>query len=215
MLCIVRDIREISNNMPNILTLDVIEKALRLLSQRLDLIQSDPLQLVVCGGTALIATNLRQGTTKDVDIVALINAHNELLSPAPLPAVLLEQADQVARDLGLFDNWLNNGPSSGDGGLYQMGLPDGFVARLTPRKFGSRLTVHFIGRLDQIHFKLYAVADQQGGVHVADLRALKPADAELESAARWAMTHDVSDNFKMVLKETLRELGHESVAQRI
>jgi len=29
------------------------------------------------------------------------------------------------------------------------------------------------------------------------------------------MTHDVSDGFKMVLKETLRELGHESVAENI
>ena len=51
--------------------------------------------------------------------------------------------------------------------------------------------------------------------HIADLHALNPTDAELEAAARWAMTHDVSESFRCVLKELLTEMNHESVAQII
>ena len=215
MLLIVRGISTISDNMPDLITTDHLEKAFRLLSGRLDLAQTEPVRVVVCGGSALIATGLRQRTTKDVDIVALMNSSAHLISPDPLPSFLLEAAQQVARDLGLFDNWLNNGPSSGEGGLYQMGLPQGIADRLTAREYGPRLTIYFIGRLDQIHFKLYAAADQRDGTHLTDLRALNPTGGELETAARWAMTHDVSEGFKTVLRETLRELGHDSVAEHI
>jgi hypothetical protein len=201
--------------MPNPISHDNIDQALSLLAGRLDLAQTDPVRLVICGGSALIAMSLRQRTTRDVDVVALLSLAQEPISPDPLPDFLLRAADQVARDLGLFEGWLNNGPSRGEGGLFQMGLPEGFVGRLTEKKYGPRLAVYFIGRLDQIHFKLYAAADQRDGTHLNDLKALHPTAEELEAAARWAMTHDVSEGFKMVLKELLTQLGHESVAERI
>jgi hypothetical protein len=161
----------------------------------------------------LIATGLRHRTTHDADVVALLDEAGELVDPAPLPAALLEAAAQVGRDLGLGERWLNNGPSEGEGGLFQMGLPEGLVSRLSKSVYGPHLTVYFVGRLDQIHFKLYAAADQRGAVHLEDLRALKPIDEELESAARWAMTHDVSPGFRQVLQELLKEMGHETVAR--
>ena len=215
MLCIVRDRRTINSFMSNPISHDNIDQALSLLAGRLDLAQTDPVRLVICGGSALIAMSLRRRTTRDMDVVALLSAAQEPISPDPLPDFLLRAADQVARDLGLFEGWLNNGPSRGEGGLFQMGLPEGFVGRLTEKKYGPRLAVFFIGRLDQIHFKLYAAADQRDGTHLNDLKALHPTAAELEAAARWAMTHDVSEGFKMVLKELLTQLGHESVAERI
>ena len=215
MLCIVRDRRTINSFMPNPISHDNIDQALSLLAGRLDLAQTDPVRLVICGGSALIAMSLRRRTTRDMDVVALLSAAQEPISPDPLPDFLLRAADQVARDLGLFEGWLNNGPSRGEGGLFQMGLPEGFVGRLTEKEYGPRLAIYFIGRLDQIHFKLYAAADQRDGTHLNDLKALHPTAAELEAAARWAMTHDVSEGFKMVLKELLTQLGHESVAERI
>ena len=215
MLCIVRDRRTINGFMPNPISHENIDQALSLLAGRLDLAQTDPVRLVICGGSALIAVSLRRRTTRDMDVVALLSAAQEPISPDPLPDFLLRAADQVARDLGLFEGWLNNGPSRGEGGLFQMGLPEGFVGRLTEKKYGPRLAVYFIGRLDQIHFKLYAAADQRDGTHLNDLKALHPTAEELEAAARWAMTHDVSEGFKMVLKELLTQLGHESVAERI
>lgn len=177
--------------------------------------QTEPVRLVICGGSALIAMGLRQRTTNDADVIAMLNATGELASPDPLPPFLLEASAQVARDLGLKENWLNNEPSRNDGGLFQMGLPVGFGDRLTRQVFGPRLTIYFIGRLDQIHFKLYAAADQRDDTHIADLRALKPTEAELEAAARWAMTHDVSEGFRMVLIELLKQMGYESVAKNI
>ena len=145
--------------------------------------------------------------------MALIKA-GHLASPAPLPDALLKAVAEVAEDLGLDGNWLNNGPSSGEGGLFQMGLPAGFGERLTSMAYGGRLTVHFIDRLDHIHFKLYASVDR-GGYHIEDLRALDPTTEELEAAARWSMTHDVSEGFQMVLKRLLEELGYEDVAEGV
>jgi hypothetical protein len=197
------------------LTKESLERAFKLLSGRLDLMQAEPVRLVVCGGSALIATGLRQRTTNDADVVAMLSLNGELVNPDPLPPSLLEASAQVARDLGLEENWLNNGPSRNDGGLFQMGLPLGLTGRLTKQVFGPRLAIYFIGRLDQIYFKLYAAADQREDTHIADLRALKPTDAELSDAARWAMTHEVSDGFKMVLTELLNQMGYESVAKNI
>jgi hypothetical protein len=192
-----------------------LERSFKLLAGRLDLMLAEPVRLVICGGSALIATGLRQRATHDADVVAMLNEAGELVSPAPLPPFLLEAAAQVARDLGLSKHWLNNGPSRDEGGLFQMGLPAGLSDRLTEKVFGPRLRVYFIGRLDQIHFKLYAAADQRDDTHMADLRALKPTDDELAAAARWAMTHDVSEGFRWVLQELLRQMGHESVANII
>jgi hypothetical protein len=142
--------------MSELLTKEVLDRAFRLLSGRLELAQSEPARLVICGGSALIAMGFRQRTTDDADVVAMISENGELISPDPLPPALLVASAQVARDLGLNEDWLNNEPSRNDGGLFQMGLPHGFADRLTKKAFGSRLAIFYIGRLDQIFFKLYA-----------------------------------------------------------
>ena len=123
-------------------------------------------------------------TTKDVDIVALMDANNLLVDPAPLPEELLVAAKEVADTLNLTQDWLNNGPSSGDGGLFRLGLPDGFKERLVRNYQGNKLTVYYINRLDQIHFKLYAAIDQLGSYHASDLKQLSPSDDELLQAVR-------------------------------
>jgi hypothetical protein len=93
-------------------------------------------------------------------------------------------------------------------------VPTGFADRLTERVYGSRLTVYFIGRRDQIFFKLFSAADR-GGVDLGDLAALQPTSEEVEEAANWAMTIDVSEGFRMLLQELLTKLGYESIAKRI
>ncbi len=192
----------------------LLYKALKLLSARLGQKGGSPYSIVVCGGSALIAMDLVPRTTKDVDVVALMDIAERLADPDPLPEDLLNSAREVAPVLGLMANWLNNGPSRGEGGLYRMGLPDGFASRLRKESFGTHLTVYWVSRRDQIHFKVYAAVDR-GGYHVADLKALDPSDEELERAARWAMSHDVSEGFHQVLVSMLNKLGHEDVAQRI
>lgn len=191
------------------------DQALRLLSGRLSLTEATPYNLVVCEGTALVANELVMRATRDVDIVAMVDVNGNLVDPAPLPELLVEAAKVVAEDLGLPDNWLNNGPSSGEGGLFRMGLPDGFLDRVAWKTFGNNLKVGFIGRHDQIHFKLYAAVDQMGSYHATDLQTLEPTDEELLIAAAWTRTHDPSEGYLQSLKWFFTEFGYEQLVERI
>jgi hypothetical protein len=191
-----------------------IEEALRYLAGILEIEEAPRIGLVVCGGTALAAMKFVARATKDVDIVALMDKNERLFDPAPLPENLIKAAKETAQALTLPDNWLNNGPSSGDGGLFRLGLPDGFAKRLTKVSFGKSLDVYFIGRLDQIHFKLYASIDRSG-YHADDLRRLEPSTEELRTAAAWSFTHDPSEGYKEMAKLFLRSFGYEKVAEEI
>jgi hypothetical protein len=158
--------------------------------------------LVVIGGSALLALGLVERTTRDVDVLAI--AGPEGLAPAdPLTSALAQARDRVAQDFGLPTNWLNPGPTD----LLRWGLPDGFLSRVETRFYGTALTVRYAGRLDQIHFKLYAMVDQGAGRHEADLRALDPTADELLAAARWTRTHDPSEGFRNELVAALAHLG--------
>ena len=191
------------------------DQALRLLSGRLSLTEATPYNLVVCGGTALVANELVMRATRDVDIVAMVDVNGNLVDPAPLPELLVEAAKVVAEDLGLPDNWLNNEPSGGEGGLFRMGLPDGFLDRVAWKTFGNNLKVGFIGRHDQVHFKLYAAVDQMGSYHATDLQTLEPTDEELLIAAAWTRTHDPSEGYLQSLKWFFTEFGYEQLVERI
>ncbi|MFC1766550.1 hypothetical protein ACFL6U_31285 [Planctomycetota bacterium] len=192
-----------------------IEKALKLLEGRLMFNNSPRYTLVVCGGTALNALQLVLRTTQDVDIVALLDNCHELVDPAPFPQDLVTAAQEVAATLNLAKDWLNNGPSSGDGGLFRLGLPQGFKQRLVQSYSGERLTIYLASRLDQIHFKLYAAIDQLGSYHAADLRELQPTENELLQALRWAITHDPSDGFRFAAKLFLDGFGYASLVDRL
>jgi hypothetical protein len=205
-----------TTNNPNVgmqLNRENLDKIFGLLDYRLYENNANPIEVVVCGDSSLILTGMVSRTTKDVDILAL-KSSGALLSPDPLPVELLKASKEVAEDLGLPDKWLNNAPSQGEGGLFQMGLPEGLQKRLHSHQYGSCLTVHFIDRLDQIFFKLYASADR-GGYHIDDLLALKPSEKEIEKAAKWAMSHDVSEGFRMILKKMLGELQYEETSKRL
>lgn len=161
-------------------------------------------EIVVIGGSALTALGLVRRATRDVDLLAI--AENGVLHPAePLPDALRTARGRVARDFDLDGNWLNSGPTD----LLEWGLPVGFMTRVVTRHYGQALTVHFAGRVDQIHFKLFAMVDQAGGRHEADLRALHPSNDELIAAARWSITQDPSPGYRMVLMDALSALGVE------
>jgi hypothetical protein len=159
-------------------------------------------ELVVVGGSALLALELVERTTKDVDVVALRQA-GSLSKADPLPPDLIDARNRVASDFGLSEDWLNPGPAS----LMDLGLPEGFLRRVSTWDLGAGLTVHFASRLDQIHLKLYALVDQGLGKHEGDLRALKPSREELIQAARWTRTHDPSPGFLEMLERALHYLG--------
>lgn len=159
-------------------------------------------ELVVIGGSGLLALGLIERSTRDVDLIAL-RSGDEFGSAKPLPTSLATARDRVARDFALPSDWLNPGPTD----MLRFGLPDGFIDRLERRDYGDGLTVYFASRYDQVHFKLYALVDQGPGKHEADLRALSPTQDELLAAARWSRLHDPSEGYERVLREVLAHLG--------
>jgi len=197
--------------MPKKLGSETLEQALKLLAEKLGFDRAEPASLVVCGGASLIALGLVSRTTKDVDVLALMDEQGQLLPSQPLPESVNRAVSEIASQLDLYPNWLNGGPTD----LLKWGLPEGFRNRLTRRDYGACPTIWHVSRLDQIHFKVFAATDAGPGRHVDDLLQLKPTKAELLSAARWALTQDASQGFVMVLKEMLRELGHEDIAKPV
>ena len=192
-----------------------VETILDALGEQLEPSAEEPVELLVCGGSALIVWGLAQRTTKDVDVLALVTRSEtgqvSLIKAKPLPEAFITASNKVSRDFNLPENWINTEPTS----AVDLGLPDGIMERVTTREFGRKLTVHFMGRYDQIHFKLYASADQGAGRHFDDLLALSPTDKELDQAARWSMTHDVSEGYRQVLKDLLNHMGYGDVAEKL
>ncbi len=62
-------------------------------------------------------------------------------------------------------------------------------------------------RHDLILMKLYAAADSQGpsSVHYQDLLALEPTHDELDAAAVWVRTQDVSPEFSSILDQVVEQ----------
>lgn len=191
-----------------------IDDILTALDRQIGVLGGRKISLVVCGGSALAALGyFNRTTTKDVDIlgtVEIISGKIVVKHLSGLPEWLKSPAEKVARDFNLPGHWLNTGPSD----QVKSGLPEGFVERLHEKLYGNHLTVYFISRLDQIHFKLYASIDR-GGYHVQDLLTLQPTDSDIEQAALWTITQDVSKVFKTLLKNFLSTHGYENVASRI
>lgn len=191
--------------MINIANVEVADRLLTALGEQLAAL-GQRFELVVVGGSGLLALGLIERSTRDVDILAL-RSGDELGSARPLPPNLEVARDRVARDFSLPTDWLNPGPTD----LLKFGLPEGFLDRLDRRDYGEALTVYLASRYDQIHFKLYALVDQGPGKHEDDLRALSPTQAELVAAARWSRLHDPSEGYAQILREVLSHLGVDDV----
>lgn len=190
-----------------------LDEALGLLGELLASRGRPGQHFVVCGGSSLLALGLvRRTTTRDVDVLARLQDGN-LLQAKPLPDWLLKDAEEVREQLNLPANWFNAGPA--DDSFFRLGFPEGLAERVTTREYGPALTISFIGRYDQIFFKLYAAADQDAGRHFQDLQDLRPSEDELLKAAHWTRTQDPSEGFLFVLGELLKHLGHENLVSRL
>jgi hypothetical protein len=173
---------------------EIIDEIFTALDHQIGVYRGTRLALVVCGGTALSALGLVMRTTKDVDVLGSVLETKDGLHVQKItefPGWLTEAANKVGRDFDLPENWLNLGPAS----QIESGFPEGFEGRLVKRQYREYLAIYFISRIDQIHFKLYAAVDQNG-YHLQDFDALKPTEEEMERAAKWVLTQDVSEVFK-------------------
>jgi hypothetical protein len=140
-----------------------------------------------------------------VDILGKIHA-DDIITPRPLPDWLLAAAEDVRTQLDLPANWLN--AQVAEETLFRCGLPAGLATRLATHDYGPRLTISFVGRLDQIFLKLHAAVDRDGGRHLQDLLDLAPTAEELLDAARWTRTQDPSEGFRFNLGKMFAHLGY-------
>lgn len=183
---------------------DSIHRALQLVGELLAA-RGERIHIVVIGGAAVNLLGFVRRATTDVDILAFAREEGpgplRLTPPEePLPKVMRDAAAAVASDLGLDPNWLNTGPAS----QWSTGLPPGLSGRVSWRDYGG-LVVGLVARIDLIHFKLYAAADDRGpeSVHFQDLLALSPSDEDLETAARWVREQDTSPEFAAILTQVI------------
>jgi len=192
---------------------DIIDEIFSALATQIGALGGMPLGLAVCGGTALSALGLVTRTTKDVDVLGVVLEDPDSLiiqKITKFPEWLAHAAGKVRRDFDLPENWLNLGPAQ----QVESGLPNDLEKRLVSRRYGKYLTIYFISRIDQIHFKLYAAVDRND-YHVQDLLALKPTEKEMEMAASWVLFQDVSEVFRSLLKDFLEVHNYGAIAARI
>ncbi|MCC6805780.1 MAG: hypothetical protein IT381_00020 [Deltaproteobacteria bacterium] len=158
--------------------------------------------VVAIGGGGLLLLGYTKRPTRDLDLVAVIES-GALRRAEPMPRELHSAIADVSEVNRIDPHWMNAAPSS----LMDLGLPTGFMSRTVKQVYGG-LTLYLASREDQIAFKLYAAVDQgPKSKHTSDLQKLQPTNAELLNAARWVVTHDVSEEFRGQLVQALRHFG--------
>lgn len=194
-----------------------IDAIFRALAEQLKVEGINPMELVICGGTALNVLGLVRRRTQDVDIVAIAKRDSRgetvLDITNRLDDALLRAARKVQKDFNLRDDWLNAKTAA----VITFGLPAGLMERVETREYQDNLIIHFLGRYDQIHFKLFAAFAGEGrrSAHLSDLLALGPKTDEVEAAARWILTREASDFYKHALKDFLQQIGFKNAAERL
>jgi hypothetical protein len=170
----------------------------------------EPLWLLVCGGTALLATGLGARVTEDVDVLGQRSFDGSELSVLyPLPAKLKQCAELTGREFGLKSGWLNASASL-FGNLGE--LPDWTWSDLETREYGERLKVSFIARSGLILLKFDAACDRDETRDLEDLFALAPNREESARALRWLEEHEkLTYVRRSKLKTLLTNLGHDDL----
>jgi len=176
---------------------------------------AEPISLVVCGGSALNVLNIAHRTTRDVDVLAIVEETKngiQLRYGRPLPKDFCDLVAKVGHDLGLPDDWLNMGPKAV---IQVYGAPPGMTERWERREYGPSLTVYFVSRLDQVHFKLLAAADPKAEPrHLEDLsQRIRPTAEEhqdnvgdkavLGAIASWMTERDKSMKWRGLAQRTI------------
>jgi hypothetical protein len=182
-----------------------IEEALAAVGELLRA-SGEKVSIVVVGGATMNLLGFVHRSTNDVDVIARVHrdARGELhLQQAePFPEGLQHAIRTVARDFDLPENWMN----AEVGAQWGYGLPPWILDEITWRTYGN-LDVGLVGRRTLIALKLFAAVDSgAGGVHMQDLLALEPTDAELEEAGRWVVTQDAYEGFPALVSRMIEHV---------
>jgi hypothetical protein len=189
-----------------------LDQALQLLGELLATWKHAHFQLVVCGGSALLAQKIISRATHDVDVLAQRNWDQEIFRAHPLPEILAKAAKLVSEELGLEANWLNSAASFHFPD-YQA-LPASFWADLETRDYGDYLNVGFVTRSGQILLKFYAALNRAEARDLDDLKSLAPDSRETEEGLHWLFRSLPGLTHRNRLPDLLIYLGHDELIAR-
>lgn len=162
--------------------------------------------VVVVGGATLNLLGIVRRSTSDVDVIARAFVDSSgvlrLTQAEPFPASLQTAIRTVARDLGLPETWMN----AEVGAQWVHGLPPWILEDLTWRAYGN-LQVGLVGRRTLAALKLFAAVDSgPRSVHMQDLLAIRPTDAELEQSREWVATRDANEEFPSMIDGVIEDV---------
>lgn len=161
-----------------------------------------PESIVVVGGAALSLRGWIRRSTRDVDVIALVDERGDRWTPPVFSDALESAVALVARDYGVETDWLN----AVIGKQWETGLPDDIERDIEWIRFGA-LRVGLAGRQTLITLKLFAAVDQwPASVHLQDLRILTPTDGELERARAWVERQDAAMDFPAMVAEVIDDV---------
>lgn len=145
--------------------------------------------VAIVGGAALLLRDDHDRPTGDVDVAAVAEGINEPQPRLELPEQLRSAAADVARTLGLDDDWLNSGAVAHVGDK----LPTDYLERTNPIVYDA-LTISVLGRQDLIRLKTYAATDEgPTSQHARDLATMHATRDERAEALAWVRQHTNQD----------------------
>lgn len=145
-------------------------------------------EAIVIGGVAMQLLGLTERVTKDCDVLT------------PIISIELKQAsNNFARQRGLPENWLNNGPHR-----LVNELPPGWQTSIVVLYEGNNLKLYTLSRLDLLRSKLYAFLDR--GIDMGDLKKLMPTKSEIDLVRDWLSERDGNPDWQKYVDIRLAEL---------
>lgn len=188
---------------------DRAEEMLMALGEVLEQQGSEPFDLVVCGGMALVMQDLIARPTRDIDGIALVVQEGGSLElRKPLMSREFHAAvERVGVVYGKGRNWLNVGAIS----LHDTRLPAGLAERAVKKQYGSRLVIRLCSRADLVSLKMWA-ALWRSGPDIDDLREMGATKEEAIAGFEWCLEQDGEREDLLLI---LREIGHGELAERL
>ena len=185
------------------------EEYLEALGAILETESEEPLDIMVCGGMALILQGLIDRRTRDIDGMALVIMENgEYVLKKPLLKKPFKDAIQrVAAVYGITRHWLSFQART----LLDNSLPEGIIERAEVRRYGEKLTVRLISHYDQVHLKLKAAISRKGP-DAGDIKEIGASEEDIAAAARWCLElgYPIEE-----VRGALERIGYGEISERI
>lgn len=189
------------------------ERAELLFSQLGEALQeggSDPIDILVCGGMALIMQDLVVRPTTDIDgIGCVVDEEGSLVLRSPDMQHAFRQArERVAAANELGNRWINFQSRT----LIDNGLPEGILERALKSQYGPKLRIRLCSRVDIVALKMWAALDPKRDVDLKDLLSLKVKRDEAEFGARYCLGNQAEKN---QVAKVLEAIGHDEMAREL